>query len=175
MSPSHPAKVPPRTAIRWMIRRDIPQVLRAEQECYANGWTEDDFLRCLLQCNCIGMVTVQGEEVIGYMIYELERAEIHLLNLAVRPEFRRLGVGSQMVAKLVAKLSGNQRQRVFLDVRESNLEAQLFFRAQGLKAVRVLRGYYEDTDEDAYLMEYRYASEEGGQPGEAVNRIINYQ
>ena len=167
--------VPLRTVIRWMVRRDIPQVLKAEQECYTSGWTEDDFLRCLRQCNCIGMVSAIGDEVAGYMLYELDRSEIRLLNLAVVPAFRRQGVGRQMVAKLIAKLSGNQRTRLTLDVRESNLDAQLFFRSLGFKAVRVTRAYYEDTGEDAYVMEYHYPDVGRHAPGEFVNRIVSYQ
>ena len=40
---------------------------------------------------------------------------------------------------------------------ETNLPAQLFFSKQGFRAVRVLRGYYEDSGEDAFLMQYRFA------------------
>ena len=47
-----------------------------------------------------------------------------------------------------------------LEVRETNLDAQLFFRAQGFRAVNVLRDFYEDTTEDAYLMQYRYRATE---------------
>ena len=43
-----------------------------------------------------------------------------------------------------------------LEVRETNLAAQLFFRGQGFRAVSVLREFYDDTPEDAYLMQYRY-------------------
>jgi len=42
--------------IRWMIRRDMQEVLQAEQQCFDQSWTEEDFLRCLRQRNCIGMV-----------------------------------------------------------------------------------------------------------------------
>ncbi len=61
-----------------------------------------------------------------------------------------------MVAKLIGKLSRQRRTRITLEVRETNLAAQLFFRTQGFRAVNVLRNYYEDTPEDAYLMQYRY-------------------
>ena len=60
-----------------------------------------------------------------------------------------------MVERLVSKLSGHHRTRITLKVRESNLSAQLFFRQQGFRAVRVLRSLYEDSGEDAYLMQYR--------------------
>jgi ribosomal-protein-alanine N-acetyltransferase len=43
-----------------------------------------------------------------------------------------------------------------LEVRETNLAAQLFFRESGFRAVSLLRDFYEDTTEDAYLMQYRY-------------------
>jgi ribosomal-protein-alanine N-acetyltransferase len=39
-------------------------------------------------------------------------------------------------------------------VRETNLPAQLFFRAAGFRAVTVLRDFYRDSDEDAYLMQF---------------------
>jgi ribosomal-protein-alanine N-acetyltransferase len=45
-------------------------------------------------------------------------------------------------------------------VRETNLSAQLFFRSLGFRAVSVLRDFYEDTTEDAYLMQYRYRAAE---------------
>src|SRR5881392_2871534 len=150
-----------RVHIRWMIRRDMPEVLQAERESFEFSWTEEDFLRCLRQRNCIGMVAEQGEKVIGFMIYELHKSKLHILNFAVHPSFRRCGVGAQMVAKLISKLSSHRRTRITLEVRETNLPAQLFFSRQGFRAVRVLRAYYEDSGEDAFLMQYQLADDLG--------------
>jgi ribosomal-protein-alanine N-acetyltransferase len=66
-----------------------------------------------------------------------------------------------MVSKLVSKLSYQRRTQITLEVRETNLEAQLFFKGQGFRATSVLRDFYEDTPEDAYLMEYLYRQETG--------------
>jgi ribosomal-protein-alanine N-acetyltransferase len=163
-----------RVHIRWMIRRDMPEVLQTEQESFEYSWTEEDFLRCLRQRNCIGMVAEQGEKVVGFMIYELHKAKLHILNFAVSPTFRRLGIGAQMVAKLISKLSSHRRTRITLEVRETNLAAQLFFQKQSFKAVRVLRSYYEDTGEDAFLMQYKIA-EDTGEDIEETNRIAQYE
>ena len=159
-----------RVHIRWMIRRDMPEVLDVERECFEFPWLEEDFIRCLRQRNCIGMVAEYEDRVVGFMIYELHKNRIHVLNFAVAADSRRCGVGTQMVAKLIAKLSSQRRSRILLEVRETNLSAQLFFRDNGFRAVSVLRAYYEDTPEDAYLMQYRYRAE---QPALAqpVNRI----
>jgi [ribosomal protein S18]-alanine N-acetyltransferase len=149
-----------RVHIRWMIRRDMADVLRIEQQSFEYAWTEDDFLRCLRQRNCIGMVAEHNDRIVGFMIYELHKNRLHVLNFAVAPAFRRSGIGVQMVTKLVAKLTSHRRSKITLAVRERNLAAQVFFRTQTFKAVRVLRNYYEDSGEDAFLMEFSSGEDE---------------
>jgi ribosomal-protein-alanine N-acetyltransferase len=159
-----------------MIRRDMAEVLNAERQSFEYAWTEDDFLRCLRQRNCIGMVAEHEDRIIGFMIYELHKNRLHVLNFAVAPQYRRTGIGAQMVSKLIGKLSSHRRSRVTLAVRERNLAAQLFFRAQDFRATRVLRNYYEDSGEDAFQMEYRIDGDEGGDRLEApANRIAQYE
>jgi len=148
-----------RVHLRWMIRRDLPEVLAIEEKSFEFPWTEEEFHRCLRQRNCIGMVAECENRVVGYMVYELCKTRIHLLNFAVAPEYRRRGVGAQMIQKLTGKLSAQGRTRIVLEVRETNLPAQLFFRACQFRAVAVLRNYYADTPEDAYVMQYRHRPE----------------
>jgi len=164
-----------RVHIRWMIRRDMAEVLQIEQQSFEFAWTEEDFLRCLRQRNCIGMVAEHAEKVVGFMIYELHKDRLHVLNFAVNKEWRRQSVGSQMIAKLVAKLSSHRRTKITLEVRETNLVAQLFFSKQDFRAMRVMRAHYDDTGEDAFLMAYRFGAEVPEEIGEVVNRIAQYE
>jgi [ribosomal protein S18]-alanine N-acetyltransferase len=143
-----------RVHIRWMIRRDMPEVLAIEHSSFEYPWCEEEFLRVLRQRNCIGMVAEHGERIVGFMIYELHRNKIHVLDFASHIDFRRRGVGRQMVSKLVSKLSNQRRNRIGLFVRETNLPAQLFFRVLGFRAMEVIREHYADTGEDAYSMHY---------------------
>jgi len=145
--------------IRWMIRRDMTEVLDIENSSFEFPWFEEDFIRCLRQRNCIGMVAEHDDRVVGFMIYELYKTKLHILNFAVSDDARRRGVGSQMAQKLISKLSHQRRTKILLEIRETNLDAQLFFRANGFKAVSVLRDYYDDTPEDAYLLEYLHEPE----------------
>ena len=140
--------------VRWMIRRDMSEVIGIEQEAFEFPWSEEDFTRCLRQRNCIGMVAELADSVVAFMIYELHRSRLHMLNFAVMRSHRRLGVGTQMMDKLVAKLTPDRRGRVALEVRETNLPAQLFFRSLGFRATSVLKDFYRDSTEDAYLMQY---------------------
>jgi ribosomal-protein-alanine N-acetyltransferase len=150
--------------IRWMIRRDMLEVLDIESNSFEFPWRDEDFIRCLRQRNCIGTVAEYNNRVVGFMVYELNKTKIHILNFAVDHRFRRLGVGTQLMAKQIEKLATKSRERITLEVRETNLSGQLFFRKMGFRAVNILRGYYEDTPEDAYLMQYRRCSDNTTQP-----------
>ncbi len=154
MSKAHAKSKQIRPDIRWLVRRDLPEILQIEGRSFQFAWMEEDFLCCLRQRNCIGMVANYDGKIVGFMIYEMHGAKFHILNFAVHPDWRRQCVGSQMVAKLVSKLSGHRRSRITLELRETNLIAQLFFSRQEFRAVNVLRNYYEDSGEDAFLMEY---------------------
>ncbi len=150
-------KTETRVHIRWLIRRDLAEVLAIENASFETPWTEDDFLNCLRQRNAIGMVaeSVPGEHIIGFMVYELHKLKLHILNFAVQPGQRRAGVGTQMLGKLTDKLATHRRTKLTVNVRERNLGAQLFFHSQSMNAVNVMQRYYEDTDEDAYRFVYR--------------------
>lgn len=171
MSTDHQSEI--RVHIRWMVRRDMPEVLAIEADSFEFPWSDEDFTRCLRQRNCIGMIAEYNDQVVGFMIYELAKTRIRILNFATAPAFRRQGVGMQMAAKLIGKLSSDRRTRVALEVRETNLSAQLFFRSAGFRATKVLHDYYEDTTEDAYQMQYRYrgGAEELTKPMNRIARL----
>ncbi len=149
-----------RVHIRWMIRRDMAEVLDIERAAFEFPWFEEEFVRCLRQRNCIGMVAEHAERVVGFMIYELHKTRLHILNFAVAADLRRRGIGRQMIEKLVGKLSSQRRTRISLEVRETNLAAQVFFRTHGFRATSVLHDFYDDSPEDAYLMQYCCSPEE---------------
>ncbi|QDU42561.1 ribosomal-protein-alanine N-acetyltransferase [Symmachiella dynata] len=161
--------------IRWMIRRDMAEVLRIERESFEYHWTEEDFLCCLRQRNCIGMVAEVDGQVVGFMIYELHKTRLHILNFAVADDFRRQAIGGQMIEKLVSKLSQQRRKEITLEVRETNLPAQLFFQNSDFVAVGVLRDHYEDSAEDAYVMKYRLDPEDAMYNFAPHNRIAKYE
>lgn len=161
-----------RVHIRWMVRRDLQEVLQIERESFEFPWSEDDFLGILRQRNCIGMVAEYNATIVGFIVYELSKNKIQLINLAVDPRYRRLGVGTQLAAKLIGKLNYQSRNRITFEIRETNLGAQLFFRSIGFRVTQILKNFYDEMNEDAYLMQYRYIAEDYERMASAVgNRI----
>ena len=141
--------------IRWMLSRDMPAVLDIEADSFESPWLEGHFICCLWFRNCIGMVAERDKQIVGIMVYMLKKHHILLLNLCVAAGARRQGVGTAMIDRIKEKLGRScYRKTVAAKVRERNLAAQLFFRKNGFRAASVIRDYYEDTSEDAYLMRF---------------------
>jgi [ribosomal protein S18]-alanine N-acetyltransferase len=145
--------------VRWMIKRDMPEVLAIETHCFTEPWTECDFANCLRSRSVIGMVAElderpEGDSIVGYMIYDMRKNDLHLLNIAVHPGLRRQIIGASMVQKLFAKLSRERRRRITAEVRESNYAAQLFFKSLGFFCTEVIRDCYDDSEESGYRFQY---------------------
>lgn len=141
--------------VRWMIRRDMREILEIERECFPDGpWNEEDFLVHLRQRNCIGMIAESGGQIVGYMVYELHKNSLRLLNFAVAKGCWRSGVGSTLMHKLHGKLSQQRRRYIEVDVIETNDDMHLFLKAMGFTCMGVLRQPWEDNDRDAYAFRY---------------------
>lgn len=148
----------PGESIRWLIRRDMDEVLAIEKGCFAYPWTEEEFICCLRERNCIGTVFEYHHMILGFMIYELHKSRLHISNMAVMRSRHRQQIGSKMIQRLVDKLSQQRRRLITANVRESNLGAQLFFQQCGFRCVETIKNAYDDVAEDAYVMRYRIES-----------------
>lgn len=101
----------PDIQIRWLIRRDMPEVLAIEQQSFELAiWCNEDFLHCLSQRNCIGMVAESNHVIAAFMIYELHAGRLDILNFAVAPDWRLKGIGRAMLQRLNDKLSHLRRK-----------------------------------------------------------------
>lgn len=158
--------------VRWMIRRDMPEVMETEQLCFEFPWSEEQFINCLREMSCIGMIAEHNEQVVGHMVYGLRKGWLHILNFAVHPSVQRLGVGTTMVEKLKSKLSCIRRNRLVLEIRDSNLDAHLFFRAMGFEAVDIFRDFFTNG-EDAYQFVYYHQKTEQEAEQEAERELQN--
>lgn len=142
--------------IRWELRRDLPSLLEIERQSFGFPWGKSEFVAALRTLWVTGLVAEIDSQVVGFVIYSLERGdEIDVLNLAVHPDHRRKGVGRELIRKLQGKLSHMQRNRITLVIRETNLQGQVFFRSCGFQAIATLKNQFANCDEDAYFMEYQ--------------------
>ena len=94
----------------------------------------------------------KGGQGIGFLVFEVEAGgEVHIANIAVHPDYRRMGVGERLMRKLLDKYEGCE---VYLEVRVSNRIAQRLYKKLGFEIERTCLNYYPDG-EHAYIMRRR--------------------
>jgi ribosomal-protein-alanine N-acetyltransferase len=128
-------------------QRDVRAVADLERCCFDHPWSALELQMALVQLGCFGVVEEWDDAVIGYMVFEVGKRQVKLLNIAVAEQCRRRGIASKLLSEL-------PRREIVLEVRETNVAAQLFFRVNGFRYVRTLKGYYDDVQEDAYEMRH---------------------
>lgn len=142
--------------VRWMIRRDMPEVLEIEHGV-ESPWTEEDYCNALRKSDRIGLVAEQKERIVGCVVYGVHKRFLTVERLVVHQDHRRCRVGRQLVEKLVSKLSPRNKRHLQAVVEGRNLDAQLFLQALGWRCERTLK----DGDEERLLFALRPDWKEG--------------
>lgn len=93
-----------------------------------------------------------GGEALGVLLVWAVADELHVVNVATHPDFRRRGVARALLSGALARASRERVRLVLLEVRRSNLAAISLYRSLGFTTHLVRRGYYADNSEDAIEM-----------------------
>ena len=138
-----------------MQPQDLRQVLEIERCSFDNPWTSALFLQELrIPFSRILVVRPAGgphEPIVGYLCRWFVADEIHVLNVAVHPQYRRLGLGAVLLGEAMREARSGQAEAVTLEVRRSNEAAQRLYAGFGFEEVGVRRNYY-GRGEDALIM-----------------------
>lgn len=138
-------------SIRPMFTGDVSKILKIEYASYDFPWTKEEFLKSLSNTTMTCLVVVQGKKVIGYIIFQLKANLLEVLNIAVDPKCRRLGIATTLINKVKSELN-TIIQDVMISVVETNLAMQLFLRSQGFKAIGMNKGVFDDYVSDDVII-----------------------
>jgi len=98
------------------------------------------------------IVAIREGALVGYMVYWTVISEVHLLNLAVAPDWRRRGVGRELMRHLIDTGREEEVAEIVLEVRQSNRIAQQLYHSFHFEEIAVRPRYYSDNGEDALVM-----------------------
>ena len=138
-------------SVRHMIERDLRAVSEIHQAASPWGWSRTRIRDFLRSRGGYGLVAESCGAVVGFALITMRRPTQEIREFVVDSEYRGLGVGSALMAKLATRL-GSSWEAIRFDVRETDLPCQLFLQSHGFLARRVLRGHFPDSGEDAFEM-----------------------
>ncbi len=127
-----------------------------EQASFPDAWSREVLAGLIQRADTDCRVLEQEGRVVGFLLVVYEPEGLHMVNLAVDPDFRRRGLGLGALERIDELAEERGAERVVLEVRETNLAAQLLYRKAGYRAVRIVSDYYRN--EDAYRMVKRFGN-----------------
>jgi ribosomal-protein-alanine N-acetyltransferase len=152
------APVSPAFKMELLTVADLREVRELESLAYVRPWTEAHFRGEFARPFTLALGLKTGRKLFdpqpvlaAHCFFWLLGPEIHLLNLAVRPEYRRRGLARRLMRTMLALGRRAGVEAVFLEVRSGNVEARELYRSSGFAVTGRRPGYYEDGA-DAQLM-----------------------
>ena len=137
---------------REMTSDDLDEVLSIEKTSFPTPWTKAMFHEELFIPLCHDLVAMSDERIVGYICFSIVVDEVHLRNIAVRSDWKRCGIASEMLTKMICLSSERGADKVTLEVRESNRGAIELYKKFGFVVKGARPFYYNDTGEDALIL-----------------------
>jgi ribosomal-protein-alanine N-acetyltransferase len=138
-----------------MTLSSLDGVVALEAEVYPFPWTRGNFVDSIAAGYVAWTLNGSGGELLAYCVAMRGAGEMHLLNITVAPAARRRGHARRLLDALVAECRDLDAERLWLEVRVANVEAQQTYVRLGFIKVGVRKGYYPapaGTREDAVVM-----------------------
>jgi ribosomal-protein-alanine N-acetyltransferase len=141
-----------------MRRRHLRKVMLIEARVYPRPWSPSLFLSELAQRHSRSYLVARHEgEVVGYAGMMFMTGEAHVTNIAVDPDFHGRKIGTRLLYAIITEAIARGSAVISLEVRVTNQTAQDMYVKFGFSVTGTRKGYYIETNEDAFVMEVRDA------------------
>lgn len=135
-----------------MEQRHVPQIAAMERQYFSAPWDEDSVLSELSNDLSYWLVAEEGDVVAGYIGSQTVLGESDMMNLAVRKDYQRQGIGEALVLNLIEGLKEKGSRCLTLEVRASNTPAKRLYEKLGFQKVGCRKNYYRTPKEDGDIL-----------------------
>lgn len=144
---------------------DIPKILEIQLEGNLSSWTTKDYLIEIKKRNAIFLACKIENETVGFLASRfviinenagepIKYAELDILNFGVLKKFQGKGIGSLLFENLLNRFTVIPLETIWLEVRESNLNAISFYKKRGFTAIQNRKNFYRQPTENAVVMKF---------------------
>ena len=138
--------------ITKMNESHVAEVAALEAMCFSEPWSEKSVASELTNPLSLWLVALEGENVIGYVGSQTVMGWSDMMNVAVHPDHRRLGVGKALIEELIRQLREQGSENLTLEVRTSNENAKALYAGLDFMEVGRRKNYYHNPKEDALIL-----------------------
>lgn len=140
-----------------MDETHIEAIAELERVCFHDPWSMNSISSELHNPLSAWLVAVDEGVVCGYVGSQSVLDGADMMNIAVHPDYRKRGIGSTLIEKLIVLLKEKNVISLSLEVRASNETAIGLYHKMGFEIIGKRPGYYRNPREDAYIMRKEFA------------------
>jgi len=134
--------------VRDMETADLKEVLAIERNAQISPWSRLSFEESLNRKNVCRLVEAQGA-ILGFHISSAVLDELHILNVVVAKSVQGIGIGHKLMQDILEQAQQLHAQKIFLEVRESNIVAQNLYDKWQFRKLAVRKNYYQPAGDMA--------------------------
>ena len=138
--------------VRDLVPRDMPEVLGIERRCFPDPWSMASFSSEFDRERTHLRAVEVDDHVAAYLIGWFVADEAHIANVAVAPDHQGQGLASLLLEEFIDASYRVGASYIVLEVRVGNEPAIRLYEKYHFRRVAVRKNYYEQTNEDAYIM-----------------------
>jgi ribosomal-protein-alanine N-acetyltransferase len=135
--------------VRNVEERDLEAIQEIEDKSFLYPFSKRQFLNLYINCKKTFFVAESDRKLLGYIVGVRSFRKITIASIAVKKNFRRRGIATELVRHLIKKVR-EKVKRIELQVRVSNEDAIMFYEKIGFLFESILPSYYQNG-EDAVL------------------------
>ncbi len=137
--------------VRAIVKEDIIALTELEGVCFEERWSQGQISGSMARKDFCGVIAEEDGKAIGYILGTCLFEDAEIARIAVLENYRKKGVGKALMDGFFTTVKEKGAERVFLEVRKSNLPAVSLYVKCGFLPTRVRERYYVDG-EDAVEM-----------------------
>lgn len=138
--------------IKPLAKKDIDKAADIEKACFNAPWSYNQLAESLSMPDNLFLGAFSKDELVGYIGFYKVMDEGFVTNLAVKPYYRRKGIGRALLCRLIDECTSLKIRLITLEARESNRAALSLYMAEGFEVCGKRRGFYKNPVEDAVLL-----------------------
>ena len=137
--------------IKSLLENDAQKIVDLYKDNFSDGWNLEMIKSAYKSQRFISLGAFNEDELVGVITCDFNEFDADIEGVVVKKEYRKMGIGALLINELQKKLIDEKKEKIFLEVRKSNLIAKKLYEKMGFKSLSERKGYYSDG-EDAVVM-----------------------
>ena len=135
-----------------MQKEHIKDIVELEKQCFSEPWSENALAEELDNNCAVFFIAIINNKLAGYMGMHNICSQGYITNIAVFEQYRKKGIASSLIEKIINYAVNNNMEFISLEVRKSNIPAISLYDKYEFKQMGIRKNFYKKPCEDAIIM-----------------------